>query len=76
MVTALKITAFISGAAVCILVLMQGGQTTGLNGAFDAKSNLSLFNSSKSRGSDLLIGRVTAVVAAVFFAAAVIWHYL
>lgn len=76
MQTALKVISLIAGTVVCVLILMQGGQTTGLSGMFDSKSNLSLFSSSKARGTDLLIGRMTALAAAVFLAAAVIWRYI
>lgn len=64
--TILNITALISGGVASVLILLQSGKTTGLNGAFGSSKSLNLFSVSKSRGSDVVYDRLTIVSVTIF----------
>lgn len=64
--TILNITALISGGVASVLILLQSGKTTGLNGALGSSKSLNLFSVSKSRGSDVVYDRLTIVSVTIF----------
>ena len=64
--TLFMVLAMITGMVSCILVLMQGGRNTGLNGAFGRNTSLSLFSVTKSRGSDIIVDNLTIAIITIF----------
>lgn len=64
--TILNIAALISGGVASVLILLQSGKTTGLNGALGSSKSLNLFSVSKSRGSDVVYDRLTIVAVTIF----------
>lgn len=66
LVTVLKYLAMIIGAIMIVLVLLQGGRADGLTAAFGGNKSLELFSTTKSRGSDIWLDRITLVLALAF----------
>lgn len=65
-VTILKYTVLVVAAILTILVLMQGGRADGLTSVITGSKSLSLFSTTKSRGTDKLFDRGTLVMAVLF----------
>ncbi|ANU25908.1 MULTISPECIES: preprotein translocase subunit SecG [Planococcaceae] len=56
--------------ALIVVVLLQSGKSAGLSGAISGGAE-QLFGKQKARGLDLVLHRVTIVLAALFFILAV-----
>lgn len=56
--------------ALIVVVLMQSGKSAGLSGAISGGAE-QLFGKQKARGLDLVLQRVTIVLAALFFILAI-----
>lgn len=65
-VTILKYIVLVVAAILTILVLMQGGRADGLTSVITGSKSLSLFSTTKSRGTDKLFDRGTLVMAVLF----------
>ena len=57
--------------ALIVVVLLQSGKSAGLSGAISGGAE-QLFGKQKARGLDLVLHRVTIVLAALFFILAVV----
>lgn len=66
LVTILKYIVMIVAIAMTIIILLQGGRADGLTAAFGGNKSLELFSTTKSRGSDIWLDRITLVLALVF----------
>lgn len=66
LVTILKYIVMIVAIAMIIIILLQGGRADGLTAAFGGNKSLELFSTTKSRGSDIWLDRITLVLALVF----------
>lgn len=64
--TILKYVVLVVAAILTILVLMQGGRADGLTSVITGSKSLSLFSTTKSRGTDKLFDRGTLVMAVLF----------
>ena len=56
--------------ALIVVVLLQSGKSAGLSGAISGGAE-QLFGKQKARGLDLVLHRVTIVLAALFFIVAI-----
>ena len=56
----------ISGFIV-ILVLLQSGKSDGLSAAFTGSGDLNLFKTTKERGPEKVLSRMTGVMMVLFF---------
>ena len=56
--------------ALIVVVLLQSGKSAGLSGAISGGAE-QLFGKQKARGDDLVLHRVTIVLAALFFILAI-----
>ncbi|MGI2329362.1 preprotein translocase subunit SecG [Planococcus sp. YIM B11945] len=56
--------------ALIVVVLLQSGKSAGLSGAISGGAE-QLFGKQKARGIDLILHRVTIVLAALFFILAI-----
>ncbi|MDN7243522.1 MULTISPECIES: preprotein translocase subunit SecG [Planococcaceae] len=56
--------------ALIVVVLLQSGKSAGLSGAISGGAE-QLFGKQKARGVDLILHRVTIVLAALFFILAI-----
>lgn len=65
-ITVLKYAVLIVAAVLTVLVLMQGGRADGLTSVITGSKSLSLFSTTKSRGTDKLFDRGTLVMAILF----------
>ena len=54
-----KLMLLIIGAVITVLVLMQGGRSEGLTASLSGSTNLALFRTTKNRGTDQLLDRLT-----------------
>jgi preprotein translocase subunit SecG len=63
-------------AMLIVLVMLQGGKTDGLSGAFTGTSGLSLFSNTKERGSEKTISTLTLILGIVFFALVILIRIL
>ena len=54
-----KLMLLIIGAVIKVLVLMQGGRSEGLTASLSGSTNLALFRTTKNRGTDQLLDRLT-----------------
>ncbi|WP_409290305.1 preprotein translocase subunit SecG [Peribacillus sp. SCS-26] len=61
--------------ALIIVVLLQSGKSAGLSGAISGGAE-QLFGKQKARGMDLILQRVTIVLAVLFFVLAVLVSYV
>lgn len=52
--------------AIIVVVLLQSGKSTGLSGAISGGAE-QLFGKQKARGMDLILHRITIVLAVLFF---------
>lgn len=66
----------ISAAVVVILVMMQGGRNDGFASAFSGKDSLALFSTSKDRGSDKTLTKLTLVFGIIFFACEILVRFV
>ena len=67
----LKVLLVIFSIALIAIVLLQKGKSAGLSGAISGGAE-PLFGKTKARGMDLVLQRVTVVVAACFFILAIV----
>lgn len=67
----LKVLLVIFSIALIAIVLLQKGKSAGLAGAISGGAE-HLFGKTKARGMDLILQRVTVVVAACFMIAAIL----
>lgn len=57
----------IVSAMMIILVLLQGGKSDGISGAFTGNGGLNLFANVKERGTEKVISNLTMVLGVLFF---------
>ncbi|PZX04862.1 preprotein translocase subunit SecG [Psychrobacillus insolitus] len=62
----LMILLVIVSLALIVVVLLQSGKSAGLSGAISGGAE-QLFGKQKARGMDLILHRVTIVLAVIFF---------
>lgn len=67
----LMILLVIVSLALIVVVLLQSGKSAGLSGAISGGAE-QLFGKQKARGMDLILHRVTIVLAVIFFLLAII----
>ncbi|ALS74533.1 preprotein translocase subunit SecG [Planococcus sp. CP5-4] len=68
--TLLMTLLLIVSIALIVVVLLQSGKSAGLSGAISGGAE-QLFGKQKARGLDLVLHRVTIVLAALFFILAI-----
>ena len=73
--TALNVIFMIISVLIIILALLQSGKTDGASGAITG-GNLNVFADTKERGPEVIISRITMVLAILFFTLAIIIHFL
>ncbi|PLT29048.1 preprotein translocase subunit SecG [Peribacillus deserti] len=61
--------------ALIIVVLLQSGKSAGLSGAISGGAE-QLFGKQKARGMDLILQRVTIVLAVLFFVLSILVSYV
>ncbi|MBM7690992.1 preprotein translocase subunit SecG [Peribacillus deserti] len=61
--------------ALIIVVLLQSGKSAGLSGAISGGAE-QLFGKQKARGMDLVLQRVTIVLAVLFFVLSILVSYV
>ena len=66
MSTVLMVLLVIVSLALIVVVLLQSGKSAGLSGAISGGAE-QLFGKQKARGMDLVLHRVTVVLAVLFF---------
>ncbi|WP_428911054.1 preprotein translocase subunit SecG [Niallia sp. Krafla_26] len=64
----------IDAIALIIIVLLQSGKSAGLSGAISGGAE-QLFGKQKARGIDLILHRLTVVLAVLFFILAIAVSY-
>ncbi|WP_100332284.1 preprotein translocase subunit SecG [Bacillus xiapuensis] len=64
--TVLTIALVVVSIALIIVVLLQSGKSAGLSGAISGGAE-QLFGKQKARGIDLVLHRITVVLAVLFF---------
>lgn len=64
--TLLMVLLVIVSLALIVVVLLQSGKSAGLSGAISGGAE-QLFGKQKARGMDLVLHRITIVLAALFF---------
>lgn len=74
MEVAFKIVLLVFAIGLIVAVLLQKGKSAGLSGAITGGAE-HLFGKQKARGLDLLLERVTVVLAAGFFILALVVSY-
>ena len=72
MITILKYVELIVATIMIVLISWQGGRADGLTSAITGVNNLSLFATSKSRGTDKLFDRGTLILAVLFLGIATV----
>ena len=73
--TFLNVLFMIISVLIIILALLQSGKSDGASGAITG-GNLNVFADSKERGPEVIISRITMVLAILFFTLAIIIHFL
>ena len=73
--TFLNILFMIISVFIIILALLQSGKSDGASGAITG-GNLNVFADNKERGPEVIISRITMVLAILFFTLAIIIHFL
>lgn len=73
--TALNVIFMIISVLIIILALLQSGKSDGASGAITG-GNLNVFADTKERGPEVIISRITMVLAILFFTLAIIIHFL
>lgn len=64
----------IDSIALIVVVLLQSGKSAGLSGAISGGAE-QLFGKQKARGIDLVLHRITVVLAVLFFVLAIAVSY-
>lgn len=64
--TAVLVSLIVVSLALIVVVLLQSGKSAGLSGAISGGAE-QLFGKQKARGMDLILHRVTIVLAVLFF---------
>ncbi len=72
--TFLNILFMIISVLIIILSLLQSGKSDGASGAITG-GNLNVFADTKERGPEVVISRITMVLAILFFTLAIIIHF-
>lgn len=72
--TFLNIIFMIISVLIIILALLQSGKSDGASGAITG-GNLNVFADTKERGPEVIISRITMVLAILFFTLAIIIHF-
>ena len=75
MMTFLNIVFMIISVLIIILALLQSGKSDGASGAITG-GNLNIFADNKERGPEIIISRITMVLAILFFTLAIIIHFI
>lgn len=75
MMTFLNIVFMIISVLIIILALLQSGKSDGASGAITG-GNLNIFADNKERGPEVIISRITMVLAILFFTLAIIIHFI
>ena len=75
MMTFLNIVFMIISVLIIILALLQSGKSDGASGAITG-GNLNIFADNKERGPEVIISRITMVLAILFFTLAIIIHFV
>ncbi|EGL17076.1 preprotein translocase subunit SecG [Paenibacillus chitinolyticus] len=75
MVILLKVLLVIASLGLIVTVLLQKGKSAGLSGAISGGAE-HLFGKTKARGMDLVLARITVVLAAIFIVLTVIVAYV
>ncbi|WP_217560208.1 preprotein translocase subunit SecG [Paenibacillus sp. GbtcB18] len=75
MVILLKVLLVIASLGLIVTVLLQKGKSAGLSGAISGGAE-HLFGKTKARGMDLVLARITVVLAAIFIILTVIVAYV
>ena len=73
--TFLNIVFMIISVFIIILALLQSGKSDGASGAITG-GDLNVFADTKERGPEVIISRITMVLAILFFTLAIIIHFL
>jgi preprotein translocase subunit SecG len=73
--TFLNIVFMIISVLIIILSLLQSGKSDGASGAITG-GDLNIFADTKERGPEVIISRITMVLAILFFTLAIIIHFL
>lgn len=73
--TFLNILFMIISVLIIILALLQSGKSDGASGAITG-GNLNIFADNKERGPEVIISRITMVLAILFFTLAIIIHFI
>lgn len=73
--TFLNVLFMIISVFIIILALLQSGKSDGASGAITG-GNLNVFADTKERGPEVIISRITMVLAILFFTLAIIIHFL
>lgn len=73
--TFLNIIFMIISVLIIILALLQSGKSDGASGAITG-GDLKIFADTKERGPEVIISRITMVLAILFFTLSIIIHFL
>ena len=73
--TVLTVLLVIVSIALIVVVLLQSGKSAGLSGAISGGAE-QLFGKQKARGIDLVLHRITIVLAVLFFGLTIALAYL
>jgi preprotein translocase subunit SecG len=73
--TFLNVIFMIISILIIILALLQSGKSDGASGAITG-GNLNVFADTKERGPEVIISRITMVLAILFFTIAIIIHFI
>ena len=73
--TFLNILFMIISVLIIILALLQSGKSDGASGAITG-GNLNVFADNKERGPEVIISRITMVLAILFFTLSIIIHFI
>lgn len=68
--TVVLVSLIVVSLALIVVVLLQSGKSAGLSGAISGGAE-QLFGKQKARGMDLVLHRVTIVLAVLFFVLAI-----
>lgn len=68
--TVVLVSLIVVSLALIVVVLLQSGKSAGLSGAISGGAE-QLFGKQKARGMDLILHRVTIVLAVLFFVLAI-----
>ncbi|MFJ7951308.1 preprotein translocase subunit SecG [Lysinibacillus sp. NPDC096418] len=68
--TVVLVSLIVVSLALIVVVLLQSGKSAGLSGAISGGAE-QLFGKQKARGMDLILHRVTIVLAVLFFILAI-----